>query len=84
MMDVYIEIHFLLSPNQLEFKCKMLPLNPWDNQSSIIAAVDQLDTYDGDISDRTDIVTVNNVDGIYYNIACYNNPLDCSTLLLIM
>ena len=61
-MDVYIDSGSLSgnSPNQLEFKLQDATtnsMNPWDNQSSIIAAVDQLDTWvtvEFDFSTKTD------------------------------
>ena len=49
-MDVYIDSGSLSgnSPNQLEFKLQDATtnsMNPWENQSSIIAAINQLDTW---------------------------------------
>ena len=61
-MDVYIDSGSLSgnSPNQLEFKLQDATtntMNPWENQSTIIAAVDQLDTWvslEFDFSTKTD------------------------------
>ena len=61
-MDVYIDSGSIsgTSPNQLEFKLQDVTTNsgaPWDNQSSIIQAVDQLDTWvslEFDFSTKTD------------------------------
>ena len=76
-MDVYIDSGSITgtSPNQLEFKLQDVTTNsgaPWDNQSSIIQAVDQLDTWvslEFDFSTKTDGTwTVPILIILYYNL----------------